>query len=877
MKQKKMFSGLMMIFFVIFVLIAGCDRGGGGGGGGDEEPGGLSSTVSLISGVVSDGPIVNARVSLDLNCNGKYDPGEPFSITNARGEYRIEYILDPGTEYMIVVEGEGPATLNTSDPVDNPGASLEFTMFFSLTSVGIRNSAPSAGSYQQNLTPTTFKGYLTQLSDSLGGINDVNVTNIINSSLGSVELFRTYIIDDGNNNNKTKLQAVAEQIAQIIDVENTRKDLESVGDDLGIPSGSTLDFADGRKIQELSNDLIYRNTTVSVIGDMVISTTINDVTAEDVILTNMNSAETDRIITFTVKPSSLEEYEVSVTPYESILEIPEFSGIRAGGNVVVLGADITAKDSSSVKKNDQQLTCSVTSDPDDSFADLVYYYFDVSQCQWVDGGVLSADMNIKTSSFVIVKTGTDNIIEKILIIEGLSQLDTPTVIIRGYMDSDPAEGVLTLDAFPVDSEVPASDTVSVKIPAGFIISEVVVVDSELSNVSADGVPSLSLPVTDSTQTTVSLSDGTTEMILDETLYSALKHGSPDQDFPGVGAYIDTKTVYRGIEMFLGLNVDDAVKGIINDNIYQYLDREDGEPEFDSGDGDFPGVTIDADNHTIKLLLAEEDASISVSWTFVPNSVVRTYRKNYTGGTKNNSAYSSTYTFSNASQNLINAIFEESVTEYIDRLLTLSVFYEGSAVYNRLTVSLISSKFYQRLSETNCVTMKTDTLNGLATMENDTLSFNGSYSFYLRSYDVVTGSVNITNAACARGYSLKDTTYFNNNDLRNANVLFSSASGYTLPSNNPAWLIGVWSGSFTDSCSENDGHLTMTVTGTNATWWGQSDDESRNYGTSVSVSDSTVTLMEDATIWSEGEKISDTRIEGSWFCDGCEGTYYLTKP
>ncbi|RZB34838.1 MAG: hypothetical protein SRB1_00606 [Desulfobacteraceae bacterium Eth-SRB1] len=848
MNRKKAFLEAMMTFFGIFVLLAGC---GGGGGGGIF---GSSSVMSVISGTVSDGPIANARVSLDLNHDGKYNPGEPFGITNADGEYRIEYILDPGTEYMIVVEGS--TALGTSDPVDNPGVSLEFTMFFPLTSAGSRSSAPSASSYQVNATPDTFKDYLTELNEKVvGGIDNINVTNIIGNTDGSVTLFQTCILDDGTNSNKTNLQAVAANVGEIIDAENTRKDLESVGDDLGIPSGSALDFTDGT--QDLSDSLAYQGKTVSVIGDMVVSTPLNDATAEDVILTNINSAGIDQILTFTVEPSSLTGYEVSVTPYQSILEIPEFSGIRDNGDVVVLGADVTAKDSG-VKKTDQSLTCSVTSDPDNSFTGLVYYYFDGTV--WINSGAVSADMNIWTAPFVIVKT--NNITEKTLTIEGLSQLDRPTVIIKGYMDSDPAEGVMTLDAFTV---VPASDTVTVKIPAGFVISEVVVVDSDLSNVSADGMPSLSLPVTDSEEITIS--DGATEMILDETLYSILKDGS--LDFPGVRGYIDTKIVYSGIEMFLGLNIDNDVKDIITENIDRYL--EDIDPVFYSGSEDLSGVTIDADNHTIEVLPVETNAEISVKWSFAPNSVERVYTKNSTDVTKTGSTCSSTCTFSNASENLTNMIFEESVKEYTNNIQTLSASYEGSAVYNRSTNSLESSKFYQKRSETYITTMKTDTLNGMATMENDTLSFNGSYSFYLESYGAVAGSVNIKNATCAKGYDEEDTLR-NNNNIKDANALFSTTSGCTPPVPNPEWLKGIWNGTFTDSCGENDGQMTMTVTDTNATWWGYPD-----YGTTVSISDSTVTFMNDGSTWSVGQISEDhTRIEGNWSYDDCNGAYHLTK-
>ena len=41
--------------------------------------------VSTISGTVSDGPIRNARVSVDLNYDGVFSPGEPFDISDENG------------------------------------------------------------------------------------------------------------------------------------------------------------------------------------------------------------------------------------------------------------------------------------------------------------------------------------------------------------------------------------------------------------------------------------------------------------------------------------------------------------------------------------------------------------------------------------------------------------------------------------------------------------------------------------------------------------------------------------------------------------------------------------------------------------------------
>ena len=871
MDRRKGILGILLVLFGIFAMVAGC----GGGGAGSPGGGGAPSKISVITGFVSDGPITNARVALDLNRNGQYDSGEPFGITNEDGKYRIEYILDPGTEYLLVVDGS--AALGTSDKWDNPGdgSSLTFTMFISVTAAGARNDTPVAGSYRRDVTPLTFQGYLKQLAEKVGGVSDANVANIINSTSGPVPLFQTFIKKvNAGSTNQLALQTFAVQVAGVVESSNRQQDLGSIKSDLAVGAGTVLDFSENKTFQGVSDSLAYQNSTVSLIGDMVISKPIVAASAADVVLTNFNTKDTSQILTFTVKPGSLAGYSTSVTPYGGVLELPEYSQIRTAGNVVFLGADLTTRDGTGVKAIGQWLSCTVASAPSNSLTGLFYYYFDGTN--WVNGGAVTAGMNIRTAPFVIVKTG--GTVDKTLNIEGLSQLIKPTVIIKGYLASDLTKSPLMLDAFAVE---PPSDTVIGRIPVGFIISEVVVVDGELTKVSSEGKPFVTLPVTDTTQGTVvttTLSTPKVNIITDQTLYSALKNGSQDQNFAGFGSYIDTKTVYRGIDMYLGLNIDAAVKAIINTNIDQYLDIS--VPVFYSGNGSFTGVTIDSAGKSIQVKLEENNASTVITWSFAVNRIVRTYRRDVTGGSGSENAYGSTYTFSNSTQNLINALLFESMVERSNGFQKISSSYEGSAVYNRTSGALVSANYYQRRAEANQLTLKTDTLDGLLTMENGKLSFNGSYVFNLRSYGAVGGAVNMTNGSCAKGYSSQDGTYFNNNDLTNANAIFSATSVYTVPTANPSWLLGVWSGNFTDSGNaDHPGNASMLVTGTNATWWGQSFDRSRNYGTKIEVTGTTtvmVRLFNNTSVWATGTKISDTRIEGSWSYNGFNGSFVLTK-
>ncbi len=859
-------TSLLFLLIVLGAVSIIASGGGGGGGGGAPAPG-SSSSLSVVSGVVSDGPIRNARVFLDLNYNGVYDTGEPFSITNSKGEYRIDYILDPGTQYMLIAEGS--TLLGTTDPLDNPlpaGQYLQFVMFVPITSAGTRNGSQAPTSYRQDVTPTIFKGYLAQLQDSMTGVNNADVAAIIQSTQGSVALFQNCIRDK-----QVSLQTYAQQVAERVQSINGQADLQPTKADLGLGSSTVVDFTD-KTIQDLWTSPVYVDRTLAVLGDMVISKPIAKASVVDVTLTNMNTAETTQRLTLTLKPGSLAAYDVSITEYASILEIPEYSAMRDRGDVVILGADITAKDHTGTKNLSQWLTCSIFSS-NNSFAGLESFYFDGST--WISNGPVTAAMNtIRTAPFVIVKT--NNLVEKTLNIVGLSQLKNAVIILKGYMASDPAKRIMTLDAFQAPQ--PPSDYVTVRIPANFIISEVIVVDSELKNVSG-GSSSVSLPVTDTTQQTVvstSLSTLNTKLIVDQTLYSGLKAGSQAQDFPGIGVYIDSKVVYRGIDMFLGLAIDNTVKSIITENVNRFL--ESSAPTFYSGSGSFPGVTIDSSLMTIKVTLSDANSTTTVTWNFEAGKVVRAYKKTYSGGVNKGSEYSSTYTLNNAKNGITNVSFRESVTQFSNNSQTLLASYEGVAIYDRSDGSLLSARFNQTLSETNIVTQKTHTLNGLAMMENGILSFNGSYSFYLPSYGTVGGSAAIVNGTYARGYNTQDATYFNNNTLQNANALFSASTNYVNPTINPAWFVGIWSGTFTDSCDPQNrqGQLTMSATDVTATWWGRSFDGTRNYGTSVELSGTAVRLKDNGALWSNSTKISDTRIEGPWSAGGCQGNVVLNK-
>lgn len=86
-------------------LLLAC--GGGGGGGGT----GLSSK---IGGVAQDGYLGNAKVCVDLNLNFKCDAKEPFAITDAKGNYSIDWSGGDAAGLVVITE----TTQDTKDSDD---------------------------------------------------------------------------------------------------------------------------------------------------------------------------------------------------------------------------------------------------------------------------------------------------------------------------------------------------------------------------------------------------------------------------------------------------------------------------------------------------------------------------------------------------------------------------------------------------------------------------------------------------------------------------------------------------------------------------------------------------------------------------------------
>lgn len=270
------------------ILFNGC---GGGGGSSATSSSGTTSSISTLFGIVSDGPIKNARVFLDVNNNGVYNEGEPYDITNSKGEYSIPYVLKPGLEYMLIAEGSGGlGTIDELDNVDDNGVPIElnFTMFLDVKADGKADDTIIVGkTYKKDLTPITFKNYLVDLTSSTY-INE-HIFNIVNTTLTkATEIFQLLILKvqiDNQNDNSAKI--VSGTIATSNDViitaasnsENKYDIPEDVGDlkslKYSLVTGNTKEKIFG--INSLIDSKIAFDIMNSYIGTESVNVNVNGV------------------------------------------------------------------------------------------------------------------------------------------------------------------------------------------------------------------------------------------------------------------------------------------------------------------------------------------------------------------------------------------------------------------------------------------------------------------------------------------------------------------------------------------------------------------------------------------------------------------------
>ena len=105
-KNKKSRSVLISILTSIALALSGC------GGAGNNS----SASTFTVNGVVSDGAINGAEVWLDLVENGIRDASEPFALSDAEGNFRIDTVQNIASN--IVIKAMGGVDTGTNLPFE---------------------------------------------------------------------------------------------------------------------------------------------------------------------------------------------------------------------------------------------------------------------------------------------------------------------------------------------------------------------------------------------------------------------------------------------------------------------------------------------------------------------------------------------------------------------------------------------------------------------------------------------------------------------------------------------------------------------------------------------------------------------------------------
>lgn len=486
---------------------AGCGSSGGGGDGSN------TSSLSKISGIVSDGPIENAKVYLDENFNGEYDNGEPTTFTDKDGKYTLDIVPQDNMKYLLVAEGK--AEYETKDLEDNPNndGNLTFTMFSEYGS-------------SSDINPTTLKTYLKSINAQSALIKNFVDSNETNNT----KLFQDNIKDKQDSFSKV-LKEIALELQSDVLFKDTKEQL-SLNSDIGFSDQnlSELDAQfDNKVVSKIGNVVISKdllnidNEEVENIDDNITGITINTVKSTNnyydgnstnspaslkkPIFSSISDKE-DKVKLVVGKKTALgSDYTVSITPYDSILEIPAYDKIKGLGYSVVLGSHIVVQNSNGEKQaistiKDQAVSGAVLHKNDGlSLADLKYLYFDGTN--WVDENVAGSDTfnglnnNFKLVPYVLVKSdttqaGLDTITKTIV---GLSNMSNPVVVAKGKAATSSAGKLLakTVDSenIVLDASIDVSeDTVTFKIPKGYVADEFVILDENLKDLTTK--PSISV-------------------------------------------------------------------------------------------------------------------------------------------------------------------------------------------------------------------------------------------------------------------------------------------------------------------------------------------------------------------------------------------------
>lgn len=910
MNIRRIFSGAG-ICFLLSLFCLGC--GGGRAGVAPVAPGVISSVSGLVSSdgslapsmgsvgnlslsVGSTGGIKDAVVFIDLDGDGIKQDGEPYTTTDDDGRFRINYILEASQEYTLVASG----TASGNAP---------FVMYTTFTTVS--GTRPVAANYSRNISPRSFQEYLQKLDNQFYG------------ALGSSTDLRAFLQEEDKTqlfsrvlNNKTAFEGALQEVAEHQQQQEEIKKSSETGIDLGLESTPNIIFSAQSSAVLTSSTGALKMLTSIAFADKTFPAKVGNM----VVSSNLAQVQTTAA------------YRVFVTPYKSILEVPNFAFLRDNNHTLVYGADITVRDG-----NGQRLTGTLTDQvakddiikaikPGTDQTGLCLLDFD--GISWQERGCSFSISNGSISGLTIntplpfVLTKKQTLQTYTVSVPVYTATTNPVVVIRGYFSGVSSSLLKSTGVLPggagtqsgtiiLDYVVLENGQAVFKLPPGFVVQEVVLLDNEIMAVSSENKASFKMEVKEEEGIPVAAPSGQPPFVFvtDTELLEILLRGSLIEYAPGLESLIETRIPYQYLSMSREVTGSsqnaNTARNLITANSTAFMGGNNsfvsqGLTEFNWSEARTGGAvatftfTISASSARLELLEKVtdlEDKTLfrqKTSWQFTKGEVSKNVVQNSYEAEKTGSVLHINTRYNKAATGRIAAAFTINITDnYLSQMTDyrndMRGVYVGTAIFSHdaaygvseIMNSRYTHNFRQWSSVKGAVQGGINSLNGTVETRNGDLEFTGDYDFYLERCGEISGRAVLGGGArTARGYH---NGFYNNNTLAEATFTAKKAPQNRIKDVS-AELLGSWEGVLTDSCSEQGGQLIAVISQNYQSWTAQSGsgDDDRRYGSGIFLNNNNIILYDKARVFSGAKLMENGKIEGSWNSGSCRGAFSLTK-
>lgn len=856
----------------------------------------IGSVGNLSLSVGSTGGIKDAIVFIDLDGDGIRQDGEPYTTTDDDGRFKINYILENSQEYTLVARG----TASGNTP---------FVMYTTFTTApGIR---PVAVNYSRNISPRSFQEYLQKLDNQFYG------------ALGANSDLRAFLQEDDKTqlftrvlNTKAAFEGTLQEVAEYQQQQEEIKKSSATGTDLGLAGTPNIVFSAQSSTVLTSSTGAMKMLTSIAFADKTFPAKVGDM----VISSNLAQVQTTAA------------YRVFVTSYKSILEVPNFAFLRNNNHTIVYGADITVRDG-----NGQRLTGTLTDQvvkndiikaikPGADQSGLCLLDFD--GLNWQERGCNFSISNGSISGLTIttplpiILTRKETLKTYTVSVPAYTTTTNPVVVIRGYYSGVSSSllkstGVLPGDAAAqsgtiiLDYVVMENGQAVFKLPPGFVVQEIVLLDNEIMTVSSENKASLKLEVKEEEGIpVVAPSDPLPFVFIRDTeLLDILLRGSLIEYAPGLEALIETRIAYQYLSISREITGSspnaNTARNLITANSTAFLggnnsfisqgltDLSWSENRTGGAVADFT-FTVSASSARLELLenvTNPEDKTLfrqKTNWHFTNGEISKTVEQNRYEDEKTGSVLNINARYSRAAPGRVAAAFTVNIMDnYLSQLTDyrndMRGVYVGTSIFSHDSAYGVSDvlnakythNFRQWSSVNGAVQGGVNSLDGTVDIRNGELEFTGDYNFYLERCGEINGRAVLGRGAkTARGYH---NGFYNNNALAAA-TFTAKKDPQNRVKNVSADLIGSWEGVLTDSCYESGGQMIVIVSQSYQSWTAQSGtgENDRRYGSGVFLNDNNLIFYDKARVFSGAKLMENGKIEGSWTSGFCRGSFSLSR-